>query len=101
MTSQRTFEPAELLAVVTRELEGRPAWLVGGAVRDELLGRPVVDFDVAVAGDVAQAAKRVARTLGGHPFSLSDAFGTWRVTSRDRDWQIDLVRLAGDDIFDD
>ena len=28
-------------------LAGREAWIVGGAVRDELLGRPVIDLDIA------------------------------------------------------
>ena len=39
------------------EFEGR-AWLVGGAVRDELLGRPVGnDLDIVVLGDSARAAE--------------------------------------------
>ena len=36
------------------------AWIVGGALRDELLGRPVRDVDVAVAGDPERAARALA-----------------------------------------
>ena len=36
-------------------LDGQEAWVVGGAVRDELLGRDVVDLDIAVAHPHAAA----------------------------------------------
>jgi putative nucleotidyltransferase with HDIG domain len=74
---------------------GEPAWLVGGAVRDELLGRPSVDLDVVVDGSAPELARRLARTAGAHAFVLSEAFGAWRVLARDRAWRIDLIELAG------
>ena len=44
-------------ALAGTEFEGR-AWLVGGAVRDELLGRkPGSDLDIVVLGDAAKAAR--------------------------------------------
>ena len=76
-------------------LRGRRAWLVGGAVRDALLGRATDDLDVAVDGDVAGAARALARTARGPLFELSDAFGSWRVMARDRTWQVDLSPLRG------
>jgi putative nucleotidyltransferase with HDIG domain len=79
-------------------LGGTEAWLVGGAVRDALLGRPVVDADVALRGDAGRAARALAREAGGAPFALSDAFGSWRVVARDRSWQVDLVPLQGETI---
>jgi putative nucleotidyltransferase with HDIG domain len=82
-------------------LAGQDAWLVGGAVRDRLLGRPVTDFDVALAGDAADAARRLAREARGTPFSLSDAFGAWRVIARDRSWQVDFVPLRDGDLAAD
>ena len=54
------------------------AWIVGGALRDELLGRPVVDVDVALA-EPEQAARRFARSSGGAPFPLSERHWAWRV----------------------
>jgi poly(A) polymerase len=77
------------------------AWLVGGAVRDRLLGRPTTDYDVALAGDVRAAARALARTLRAHPFKLSDGFGGWRVVARDHSWQVDVLPLAGETIEDD
>jgi tRNA nucleotidyltransferase (CCA-adding enzyme) len=40
-------------------------FLVGGAVRDLLLGRPVRDVDLVVEGDAAAFARRLAERLGG------------------------------------
>jgi putative nucleotidyltransferase with HDIG domain len=76
-------------------------WLVGGAVRDRLLGRPTVDYDVVVPGDPEQAARNVGRAAGGHPFALSDAFGAWRVVAREGDWQLDVMPLTGETLEDD
>jgi len=45
-------------------LAGEEAWVVGGAVRDLLLGRAVVDLDVACR-DPRAAARRFARRHGG------------------------------------
>ena len=57
---------------------GEDAWVVGGAVRDELLGRPILDLDVACA-DPRPAAHRFADRFGGAPFPLSERHGAWRV----------------------
>ena len=59
-------------------LRGEEAWVVGGAVRDELLGRAMVDLDIACA-DPEQAARRYARGAEGAPFPLSERHGAWRV----------------------
>ncbi len=77
---------------------GGDGWLVGGAVRDRLLGRATTDFDVAVRGDVRSLAAQLARSTGSHRFALSDAFGAWRVIARDRSWQVDLMPLMGETI---
>ncbi|MBV8429578.1 MAG: HDIG domain-containing protein [Solirubrobacterales bacterium] len=78
-----------------------PAWLVGGAVRDRLLARPTADYDVALAGEARTVARELARRVSGHPFELSEGFGAWRVVSRDRLWNVDLLPLSGDSIRDD
>jgi putative nucleotidyltransferase with HDIG domain len=70
------------------------AWLVGGALRDRLLGRATADYDVAVADDPAPVARALARQAGGHAFLLSEGFGGWRVVSRRRDWQVDVLPVA-------
>ena len=63
-------------------LEGEEAWIVGGAVRDELLGRPLVDLDIACREPEA-AARRYARRSEGAPFPLSERHGAWRVALSD------------------
>lgn len=54
-------------------------FLVGGAVRDILLRRPVHDLDFALAGDALPLARRVADAIGGAFFILDDERNTARV----------------------
>jgi putative nucleotidyltransferase with HDIG domain len=76
-------------------------WIVGGALRDELLGRPVRDVDVAVAGDPAPLARALAYSVGGPVFRLSEAFGAWRVIDRRRERVFDVSPLPADTIEED
>ncbi len=77
------------------------AWVVGGAVRDALLERDVVDVDLAVAGDARDAAKAIAKGAGGHAFELSAEFGTWRALGRGGEWHADVSPVRGAAIEDD
>jgi tRNA nucleotidyltransferase/poly(A) polymerase len=74
-------------------LEGKEAWVVGGAVRDELLGRPVVDLDIACA-DPRAAAVAYAKRSRGAPFPLSERHGAWRV-ALDGARTVDFTPLRG------
>jgi poly(A) polymerase len=76
-------------------------WIVGGAVRDELLGRPVQDVDLAVAGDPAPVARKIAASVGGPLFRLSETFGAWRVVDRKGGRVFDVSPLQGDTIEED
>ena len=77
-----------------REILGdEEAWIVGGAVRDELLGRPVLDLDVACR-EPREAAARYARRFGGSSFPLSERHGAWRVAAPDADQTVDFTPLA-------
>ncbi|MGD0273776.1 MAG: hypothetical protein ABSB96_08620 [Gaiellaceae bacterium] len=67
------------LELVREVLAGEDAYLVGGAVRDELLGRELVDLDV-ICADPRKAARAFAAASGGAPFALSERHGAWRVT---------------------
>jgi poly(A) polymerase len=89
--------PLEALAGIA----GEPAWLVGGAVRDRLLGRATDDYDVAVGGDARRLARALARSTDAHVFALSEAFGVWRVVARDHRWQVDVLPLVGRSIETD
>jgi hypothetical protein len=72
---------------------GVEAYVVGGAVRDELLGRDVVDTDVATA-DPEVAARIYAGMAKGALFPLSERHGAWRVAFRDGS-TVDFTPLRG------
>ena len=69
---RRTFYgglPAPLAALIQEiadraQREQTPAYLVGGAVRDLLLGRPPLDLDLVFVGDAIAVARRVATEQG-------------------------------------
>jgi len=89
---------SDALAAARAALEGERAWLVGGAVRDHLLGRETDDVDIAVAGDPRAFAGRIAKATGGARFRLSGEFGAWRVVGPEHAWHADLVALRDDGI---
>src|SRR3954451_3520094 len=79
--------------LVREVLADADAWFVGGAVRDELLGRPVVDVDV-VCADPEGAARAYARSSGGAPFPLSTKHRSWRVVLPE-DRTVDFTPVHG------
>jgi putative nucleotidyltransferase with HDIG domain len=87
-------DPIAVLAPVAPD----DTWLVGGAVRDRLLGRPTSDFDVVVASQPEPLARALARAARGRAFALSEEFGVWRVVSRRDGWQVDVLPVEGDSI---
>lgn len=68
--------------------EEQRLYLVGGVVRDLLLGRPSIDLDLVIEGDATRLARRMAQGKGGelvtHP-----QFGT--ATLKQGPVRIDLV----------
>ncbi len=67
---------------------GVAAYLVGGPVRDHLLGVPVKDLDISVVGDAPALAGRLADTLGGR-LTVHQRFGTASVSTPD--FTVDMV----------
>lgn len=71
-----------------------PVYLVGGPVRDWLLGRPGQDLDFAVEGDAPSLARRLAAELGGRAV-IHSRFGTATVITDATDTgggrRVDLV----------
>ena len=68
--------PEERLALIDMAAgiageEGTPLFLVGGAVRDLLLGRPAEDFDLVVEGDAETLAAVIAKRMSGDVVSRS------------------------------
>jgi tRNA nucleotidyltransferase (CCA-adding enzyme) len=75
--------PAKRLALVRMagqiaQGEGVSLYLVGGAVRDLLLGRPAEDLDLVVEGDAETLAYVIAKRLSGQVVSRSQ-FSTAKV----------------------
>src|SRR5262245_24332102 len=75
------------------------AWVVGGAVRDDLLGRTALDVDVACR-DPERAARALVARDGDAVFPLNEEFGAWRVVL-DRSTTVDFSPLRGDSIDED
>ncbi len=101
-TLAERLDAAPVVAATRRALPGTDAaWIVGGAVRDAVLGREVSDLDLAVAGDPGAAARAIAAELGEHAFELSAEFGTWRVAASRHGRQVDVTALRGETIEQD
>ncbi|MEK6228978.1 MAG: hypothetical protein AABM31_06600 [Actinomycetota bacterium] len=65
-----------------------PTYLVGGAVRDLIVGQDSVDLDLTVEGDGVAAARELAQRLGGEA-SAHERFGT--ATVRAGELAVDLA----------
>jgi len=77
--------------------------LVGGAVRDGLLGRPLYDLDFVVDGDATALAAAVCRAFRGALVPLDPERGIARVVLRHtgRRLHLDFARRQGGDWIDD
>ena len=77
----------DLLGKLARR-RGSDLYLVGGSVRDLLLGRAHLDLDFVVETDAPAVARAFVRALGGH-LTVHDAFRTAHVLSDG--FEFDLV----------
>ena len=68
---------------------GVRAYVIGGYVRDRILGRPSKDIDVVVEGDGPALARRVGARTGSH-VAIFARFGTAMIHSED-----EAVELSG------
>ncbi|HAM36706.1 MAG TPA: hypothetical protein DCP85_12345 [Elusimicrobia bacterium] len=85
------------------QLLPKPSYLVGGALRDALLGRPTPDLDLSLRGSRAAAAV-LARRLRATLVVLDETTGTYRLVLADKSGpirHIDLSELQGQDISED
>src|SRR3989440_2459447 len=79
---QPVIQEQELLRLLKRAASDLrvKAWIVGGYVRDKLLGRPHLTPDVVVEeGDASELAKRFAQLAGALPPVTFERFGTAQV----------------------
>lgn len=64
---------------------GQHCFVIGGFVRDMLLGRPTKDIDIVVQGSGIELARAVAKKMGNRPLSVFKNFGTAMVALSDGD----------------
>lgn len=74
-------------------------FLVGGAVRDLLLGRPLSDYDLVLRHNAEHYAEAFAASIRGRCICLDETFGTMRITCTGA--YIDLCRMQGTSIEED
>ena len=97
---------ASLLLTKVRHVlaeEGIQSYLIGGFVRDMLLGRDTADIDIAVAANALEIAPKVASALGGKYILLDEVNGVGRVVLVSKGiapaevkWELDFPTLKGD-----
>jgi poly(A) polymerase len=90
---------AALLRAAAAVAPASGAVVVGGAIRDAVLGRPAIDVDLAVAGGAIELARRCAERLGASCVVLDAERGAARVVADG--WTLDVAdfrapTLAGD-----
>ncbi|MCT4589914.1 MAG: CCA tRNA nucleotidyltransferase [Carboxylicivirga sp.] len=73
---------------ISEEMD-RPAFVIGGFVRDLYLNRPSKDIDVVVLGSGIELAEKVAKKLGGLRLTVFKNFGTAML--RYRDLEVEFV----------
>ena len=87
-----------------RELLGErhiESYIVGGMVRDLVMGRVTADIDIAVAGDALAIGQEIAEHLNAHCVVLDDENGVVRLLPRkdeageEQGWQADIATLQG------
>jgi tRNA nucleotidyltransferase/poly(A) polymerase len=100
MASQQ-YKLPQLAERVSQILAGERVYLVGGAVRDLLLDRPVRDLDFAIVGKAIPAGRKVANSLKADFFPLDTERDAGRVIVSNEDGSriyLDFVAMQGRDI---
>lgn len=71
----------------------RQAYLVGGSLRDMLLGESCRDWDIVISGEAHGLARRLADTLGGHYARLHDKASRVIMKAEEGDITLDIASL--------
>jgi len=94
----------QLLDLVRESASGTRVYLVGGAIRDLLLGRPAKDLDFVQPHGSIQLAKAVSRRLHSTVYTLDDVRHSARVILRqgEQDEQVlDFTSFIGENLEED
>ncbi len=100
--STHTLRLVERASIVL-ESRGIPAYIVGGSIRDALLGRSTDDIDIVIEGSPHEVGPEIASALHGRLVSFDVPRDMVRlvVASRSTTVDIDLAKMVGDTIEDD
>ncbi len=99
----RPMEWPELVDEIRSLLYDEEIYLVGGAVRDVYLRRPVHDLDMAVSGDGRPIARRIANAFDGAYYALDASRGVGRalIDWAGVRWTVDVAQFRGNDLLAD
>ncbi len=96
----RTVSSNETLKQIEDLLPER-TYLVGGCIRDMLLGRVPLDFDLVTYAPVTDLAGSIAERLGSRPFWMDERRGVMRIALKSSGASIDLSAPKGLSIEED
>ncbi len=93
----------ELLRATTQHFSEhqREAYLVGGSIRNILLGESCTDWDIATDGDAPLLARTLANKLKGHYVHLHDKASRVVVKGEGREIIFDVSPFKGDSLEED
>lgn len=94
------FDFHAMIPSLFREILPAETYIVGGAVRDLLLGRPPRDWDLATRQDLQGLAPRLARKLNAHQVPLGKP-GHPLIRLISADCTLDLTPLEGNGLRQD
>ncbi len=85
------------MAMLSHRLTHSQSYLVGGYIRDALLGRATSDLDLAVAGDALEVARQIAGETEGRYVLLAEENKVARVVllKNGGRWHLDFSTLRG------
>jgi hypothetical protein len=105
MPGNKTLNFPKILDLVRAALpDDMPVYLVGGAVRDALLGTEIHDLDFVLQRDAIIKSRRVARILKADFYPLDDERDTGRILAVDENGsriRMDFAAFRGRDLESD
>ena len=95
-TIKNIFSTHSLLQAIVHActLHGGICYMVGGAVRDMVLGRPVVDIDIEVHGLESEQVYQILQQFGVVNIT-GKAYGVMRLVGLPIDWSVPRTDTAG------
>lgn len=87
---------AEALCRYIEDKHGESAWIIGGAVRNAMVSKPIRDVDIVTTMDIPKLSNRDIRVV---TVRNSDKFGSYKVIYKE--CLFDVTRLRGEEVYED